>query len=525
MKRGLRPALQAQRWRAVWRDAWQMRYTQLPPAVPPTTPTAPPRRPPGTPPKPIGRSGPAWRVPPPEDPSGGTRRPMMRPVFARGAPPDLHTIRSKDTDPELEVEPGLNAPRRMVDDLAQVSEFDRKQIAHLYRHFCHLAGRKGYLTQQDFAVNFHLMGTMDSEICARYFDLFDRNGNGQINFEEFVLGLGLLFRVVRDDKSVPPQIVKENLDAKLMWTDDAPPRKVLVIKKWNDETILQKTREICKWLTDRGLQIIVEDSVRKTEMPECEVFLPNTPKAMTDIDFCICLGGDGTLLHLASLVQDARAIPPVLPFAMGSLGFLTPFKIDEYEDCLTRVLNARHKSPLYCTLRSRLKCEVWVDGKLRRVRRVLNECLIDRGASPFLSKLNCSIDGHQVTTVQADGLIIGTPSGSTAYNSAAGGAMVVPSVACVLITPIAPHSLSFRPIIVPDTATIEISIPETARAPARASFDGRHEEDLPKGSRIRIHMSRRPLPIINMHRRELDWFNSIKSKLGWNVRVEQKPGP
>jgi len=438
-------------------------------------------------------------------------------------PADIHRIRPREVDAEIEVQTGIHVPRQLVDDLELVSEFDRKQIAHLYKQFVHLAGRKGYLTQQDFAVNFFLMGTMDAEICGKYFDLFDRNGNGQINFEEFVIGLGLLFRAVRDDQAVPPQIVKEERDAKLMWTDDNPPRKVFVVKKWNDPEVTRYTVEICRWLKDKGLQVIVEESVRQTEMPEYEGFQVNDPKAMMEIDFSVCVGGDGTLLHLASIAQDARAIPPVLPFAMGSLGFLTPFTIDQYDRCLTRVLNARHKTPLYCTLRTRLKCEVWVDGKLRRVRRVLNECLIDRGASPTLSKLSCSIDGHHVTMVKADGLIIGTPSGSTAYNSAAGGAMVVPSVACTLITPIAPHSLSFRPIIVPDRSFIEISVPETARNPARASFDGRHEEDLPRGSRVRIQTSRRPFPIINMHRHELDWFNSIKSKLGWNVRVEQKP--
>ena len=166
-----------------------------------------------------GRPGPAWQVPPPEDPSGGQRHPGTKSRFP--APPDLHGIRSPKTHDE-HGDPELNVPRRIVDDLEQVSEFDRKQIAHLYQHFSHLAGRKGYLTQQDFAVNFHLMGTMDAQICAKYFDLFDRNCNGVINFEEFVLGLGQLFKVVRDDKAIPSQIVKEERDAKLIWTEDKP---------------------------------------------------------------------------------------------------------------------------------------------------------------------------------------------------------------------------------------------------------------------------------------------------------------
>lgn len=414
----------------------------------------------------------------------------------------------------------MSLPQLMIGELEQVSEFDHKQLSRLYQHFIQLAGAKGTLTQADFAINFQLMGTVDAQICAKYFDLFDRNNNGVINFEEFVLGLGQLFKVVKQEKNIPPQIVKDDRDAKLVWPDCGP-RTVLLVKKWNNAHITEKTREVGRWLVARGLTVMVEEEAYKHEFaPEFQPFNPSE-KGMDAIDFMICIGGDGTLLHMASLVENVRLIPPVLPFAMGSLGFLTPFEISQYEDCLSRVLNARAIHPLHCSLRSRLKCEVWIDSKLHTVRRVLNECLIDRGASPFLSKLIVLVDGHRVTIVQADGLIIATPSGSTAYNTAAGGAMVVPSVSCTLLTPIAPHSLSFRPIIVPDTSTIEILVPDNARAPARASFDGRNEVDLPRGSRVRIQTSRRPFPLINMNRFETDWYNSIKSKLSWNVRVEQ----
>jgi NAD+ kinase len=105
--------------------------------------------------------------------------------------------------------------------------------------------------------------------------------------------------------------------------------------------------------------------------------------------------------------------------------------------------------PVYCSLRSRIKCEVRdAGGNVIRVANVLNECIIDRGSSPVLSKLVCSVDKQVVTTVQADGIIVATPTGSTAYNASAGGCMVSPNVPALLITPVAPHSLSFRPIVV-----------------------------------------------------------------------------
>lgn len=137
------------------------------------------------------------------------------------------------------------------------------------------------------------------------------------------------------------------------------------------------------------------------------------------------------------------------------------------------------------------------DGELLRTHHVLNECLVDRGASPSLVCLECYIDGHHITSVQvcsrqecrlliwicmrgrqllkargmqADGLIIATPSGSTAYSMAAGGPMAAPSVPCSLLTPIAPHSLSFRPLVVPESSEIEIYLPHTARSMARSVF-------------------------------------------------------
>ncbi len=107
------------------------------------------------------------------------------------------------------------------------------------------------------------------------------------------------------------------------------------------------------------------------------------------------------------------------------------------------------------------------DGQLQRVHNVLNEVLIDRGGSASMVQLEVVIDGYHVTTVQADGLILATPSGSTAYSMSAGGPMVAPSVPCGIITPIAPHSLSFRPIIVPESSDVEVHVPESQRSHAR----------------------------------------------------------
>ncbi|EER16789.1 conserved hypothetical protein, partial [Perkinsus marinus ATCC 50983] len=146
----------------------------------------------------------------------------------------------------------------------------------------------------------------------------------------------------------------------------------------------------------------------------------------------------------------------------------------------------------FCTLRSRLRCEVIEseeNNKVLGIHRVLNECLIARGCLSAFHKFDFYVDGQLMTQYQADGLIIATPSGSSAYSMAAGGSLVAPNVPCILVTPIAPHGLSQRPLILPAGATIEVGIPTDSRTLPIASFDGATNIVLDRGSRVRITTS------------------------------------
>lgn len=213
---------------------------------------------------------------------------------------------------------------------------------------------------------------------------------------------------------------------------------------------------------------------------------------LTDrIDFIVCLGGDGTLLYASSLFQ--QSVPPVMAFHLGSLGFLTPFQFDNFEEQVTNVLEGNAT----LTLRSRLRCiivqknanhnnksvqppedvahnhhnhnhihpaetetsthDASVPNSPSANILVLNEVVVDRGPSPYLSNIDLFLDGKHITSVQGDGLIISTPTGSTAYSGSAGGSMVHPSVPCIMVTPICPHSLSFRPIVVPAGVELKVS--------------------------------------------------------------------
>jgi len=304
--------------------------------------------------------------------------------------------------------------------------------------------------------------------------------------------------------------------AHLIW-DEGCPKRVLIVKKHYSKAASEAMRQIADWLKAQGLEVVVEEKVHQREFPDLIPFAKRPSADYSKIDLCVSLGGDGTFLHLASLFGEDEPLPPAVSFAMGTLGFLTPFDVNDFKTTLQCVLSASEDSPVFCTLRTRKTCKVYGrHGTLNGVYQVLNECLIDRGASPAMVKLECFIDGEHITTIQADGLIIATPSGSTAYSLSVGGPMVAPSVPCALITPVAPHSLSFRPLVVPESSDILIHLPSHSRRGARASFDGRSAMELEPGSSIQCQTSECPMPVVNLRKLDHDWYEGITQKLKWN---------
>ncbi|KDD75820.1 ATP-NAD kinase [Helicosporidium sp. ATCC 50920] len=349
--------------------------------------------------------------------------------------------------------------------------------------------------------------------------------------------------------------------AQLSWADDASlglerrailsflpghPSTVLLVSKTGDARAEAKLWEVAGWLHARGLGVVVEAEMARSasrreqravaaagdedgvsgsssfKMPPVQPF---SQSLASHIDLCVTLGGDGTVLHLASLFVDGRPMPPVISFAMGTLGFLTPFTAASADAVLQRLLSPSSQAdPIFCTLRVRKACEVHRAGEPVKTHRVLNECLVDRGSSPSMALLECFVDGRHLTSVQADGLIIATSSGSTAYSMSAGGPMVAPSVPCTLLTPVAPHSLSFRPIVVPEHSVIEVHVPKSARGEVRASFDGRHTTAMPPDSYIICRTSSHALPMISMHPLDEDWYEGITQKLKWTGSLRDHQG-
>ena len=237
------------------------------------------------------------------------------------------------------------------------------------------------------------------------------------------------------------------------------------------------------------------------------------------MDFVVCLGGDGLILHASNLFKSA--VPPLISFNLGSLGFLTPFEWSTFPDDIHTML--RHDVML--SLRMRLRARVRRrNGDIAREFHVLNEVVVDRGASPFLCQLDCYWDDEPLADVQADGIIVATPTGSTAYSLAAGGAMVHPSVPAICFTPVCPHSLGLRPLVLPDSARIRVDVHVGARSHAWASFDGKNRLQLRRGDSLLVEMSEHPVPTVNATDQAADWFGSLSRGFGYSVRgARQKP--
>jgi len=158
-----------------------------------------------------------------------------------------------------------------------------------------------------------------------------------------------------------------------------------------------------------------------------------------------------------------------------------------------------------------------------RTVQVLNEIVVDRGKRANLSRIDCYCNDKFITTVQADGLIIATATGSTAYSVSAGGSMMHPEVPGILFTPICPHSLSFRPIIFPDSVQLKLRIPEDFQGRARVTMDGHAGGVLNPGDFVQIEISRFPVPCLSQNEHTVEWMRSLAECLHWNTRVLQRP--
>jgi NAD+ kinase len=230
------------------------------------------------------------------------------------------------------------------------------------------------------------------------------------------------------------------------------------------------------------------------------------------VDMVLVLGGDGTLLSMADCIGDASSGIPILGVNFGSLGFLTEITLPELYPSLEAALDGR----AHIESRMMLRSTTERDGRTLAQLIALNDAVITKTARSRMIDLSVSVGDEFVTRVKADGLIIATPTGSTAYNLAAGGPIVHPNVDARILTPIAPHTLTNRPVVIPATSAVRVQPNMDERDEVFVTFDGQAGFRLQAGDEITVRRAETPLRLIRPSTRS--YFEVLRTKLKWGER-------
>ncbi|KIJ51322.1 hypothetical protein M422DRAFT_26740 [Sphaerobolus stellatus SS14] len=316
------------------------------------------------------------------------------------------------------------------------------------------------------------------------------------------------------------------------------PRSVLFVKKKHDTAVSEAMASIIKYLKNAHPSVrLMQDSPFDTVLGIPKDYVePWAPHCKEPIDLVVTLGGDGTILRASSLFRTGP-VPPVLSFSMGTLGFLLPFHIHDFREALDEVF----KCNVTILERMRLSCTFHdSDGKQFGLAgeagwQAMNEVTLHRGRSPHLNIVDIFVDGVHLTEAYSDGLIISSPTGSTAYSLSAGGPIVHPSVQALLVTPISPRSLSFRPLLLPGNSHIKLQINPKSRASAEVAMDGQEPSptlaSLSPGQSVSVEVSSYPIPCIERSPSKMedtrgsrsdDWVKDINTLLQFNATFRNK---
>ena len=286
-------------------------------------------------------------------------------------------------------------------------------------------------------------------------------------------------------------------------------RTVGIVSKPNSAAAANIVPALIEWLRGRGMAVRIDEQTavyagpvgRSSGLPRDEV-----PEGC---DLVIVLGGDGTLLAAARAI--GRRETPLFPVNVGSLGFLTAITIDELYPELERAFRGEHR----IAKRKLLATEVVRDGKVVAAYEALNDAVLTKAAIARMIDLDAHVDEQFVCAYKADGLIVSTPTGSTAYSLSAGGPIIFPSVPAICITPICPHMLTNRPVLVPETSVIRI----ISRAPGESVFltiDGQVGNPIREGDTLVCRSSDYTLRLVRPP--HMMFFDVLRQKLKWGER-------
>ncbi len=287
-------------------------------------------------------------------------------------------------------------------------------------------------------------------------------------------------------------------------------RKIGIISKLSRPEPLEILGELLQWLRPLGIEAVLdkETAGRVKDTVRVKVKGMSRSEIADHVDMIIVLGGDGTLLSVARLVGGRDV--PILGVNLGTLGFLTEISKDELKEAIEKLLKGEY------TIEKRLmlKAKVVRDGKEISSHHVLNDVVINKGALARIIDLETFIDDRFVTLFKADGLIVSTPTGSTAYNLSAGGPVIYPTLECMVLTPICPHTLTNRPIVLPGNSRIEVRLKSESQD-VFLTLDGQVGFNLMKDDSVIITKADFKIGLVIPP--EKNYFEILRTKLSWGT--------
>ena len=281
-----------------------------------------------------------------------------------------------------------------------------------------------------------------------------------------------------------------------------------VVVKPNHKEAWQTACELSAWLEKRGIDLIGKphEEMENFGAENCSIEAVETEKFQTQADLIVVLGGDGTMISTARLTGDREIL--VLGINYGSLGYLTEFRIEEMFDALERILEGDYE----IDRRVMLDVAHSRDGEVLETGRVLNDVVINKAALARIIEVEVKLNDLYVNSFRADGLIVSTPTGSTAYSLSAGGPILYPSINALVLTPICPFTMTNRPIVVPDDAAIEIVLTNENEGVV-LTLDGQIGYQMKTGDTVSIRKSRIDFNLVKPPNR--NYFDVLRNKLKW----------
>ncbi|MGA8222547.1 MAG: NAD(+)/NADH kinase [Candidatus Acidiferrales bacterium] len=280
-----------------------------------------------------------------------------------------------------------------------------------------------------------------------------------------------------------------------------------IVSKPVKDTVCTVVPPLLEWLRARKIEVFVDQETQNC-IGDAAPMLKR--EAMSDkVDLVVVLGGDGTLLSAARALGSHKV--PILAVNMGGLGFLTSVTLDQLYPMLEQVLAGQHRTGE----RMMLEAEVLRGDGTSERHTALNDAVANKGALARMLDFDVSVDGEHVGRYRADGLIVATPTGSTAYSLAAGGPIIHPGLDAFVITPICPHMLTNRPLVIPDTSRVEIDF-AAAEGPVYLTLDGQIGIQMEPTDRVLIKKSANRVAFVRPPRKT--YFEILRSKLRWGER-------